>query len=322
MVVWAVLTVAFLIQHALPADPARSIAGPQARPSDVEKIRQKLGLDRPLLSQYAVYFRRLVHFGAPVVDPKDPEHRSCSPAGRVHFDLGMSYQRRKPVLKLLLDRLPRTALLAVVAIALQVVLGATAGIVAALRRGTWLDRGSIVLTLVGISTPTFVTGVLLQYWLAHRWHLVPLDGWGATTGEHAACLVLPALTLGVFGASYYARFVRDEMIVVLQQDYIRTAKAKGLAPWRVVLFHGVRNALMPLVTVIGMDLGALLGGAVVTEKLFRWPGLGALSVDAVIDRDVPVVMGIVLLSSIAMVVSSMLVDGAYALLDPRTRRGS
>jgi len=319
VVIWIVLTTAFLIHHALPSDPARSIAGPQARPADVERIRTRLGLDRPLSVQYLAFFRRLLHAGPSTIAPKDPAHGSCSNLGPVHVDLGMSFQKRKPVAKLIGERIPRTALLAVTAVGIQVLAGALAGIIAALRRGRLLDHGVIGLTLLGVSTPTFITGLLLQYWFAYRWRLLPLDGWGRTVPEHAASLVLPALTLGIFGASYYARFVRDEMIVQLGQDYVRTARAMGLPRWRVVLTHALRNALMPLVTVVGMDLGALLGGAIVTEKLFRWPGLGALSVDAVLDRDGPVVMGIVLVASLAVVVSNLVVDLLYAVLDPRVR---
>lgn len=319
VVIWIVLTTAFLIHHVLPSDPARAVAGPQARPADVERIRKRLGLDQPLRTQYATFFRRLVHVGPASPPPKDPEHASCSAWGRLHLDLGMSFQKRKPVAKLLGERLPRTALLALAAIGVQILIGVTAGVIAAIKRGRLLDHGMIAMTLIGVSTPTFITGLVLQYWFAYRWRLLPLDGWGSTVAEHAACMVLPALTLGLFGASFYARFVRDEMLGQLRQDYVRTARAKGAAGWRVVLLHALRNALMPLVTVVGMDLGALLGGAIVTEKLFRWPGLGALSVDAVVDRDGPVVMGIVLVATLAVVLTNVLVDALYAVLDPRLR---
>jgi peptide/nickel transport system permease protein len=318
-VVWLVLTATFLMHHVLPSDPARAVAGPQARPTDVERIRHRLGLDRPLGAQYARFFGRLLHLGPSSPAAKDPEHGSCSAFGPVHVDLGMSFQRRKPVGKLLGERLPRTALLAVAAVGVQVWLGVLAGVIAALRRGKMLDHGLIVLTLVGVSTPTFITGLLLQYWFAYRFKLLPLDGWGNSVGEHAASLVLPALTLGLFGASFYARFVRDEMIGQMNRDYVRAATARGLSRWRVVLLHAMRNALVPLVTIVGMDLGALLGGAIVTEKLFRWPGIGALAVDAVVDRDGPVVMGIVLVATLAVVVMNVVVDALYAVLDPRTR---
>src|SRR5690606_31433681 len=149
--------------------------------------------------------------------------------------------------------------------------------------------------------------------------ILPLDGFGRNWTEHLACVVLPALTLGIFGAAYYTRLVRDEMIGLLKQDYVRTARAKGAGEGRVILGHALRNALMPLVTVIGLDFGALVGGAIVTEKLFRWPGLGQLSIDAVFDRDGPVILGTVIVASTAIVVANILVDLSYALLDPRVR---
>ena len=299
LVVWLVLTVTFVAQHALPSDPARAMAGPQARPADVARIRTQLGLDRPIWTQYASYMGRLVR-----------------------GDLGVSYQQRSPVAKILAKRLPNTAMLAVAAIFLQVLLGSAAGVVAALRRGKWLDHGTIAVTLIGISAPTFLTGLVLQYWFAYRLHVLPLDGFGTTVPEQLRALILPAVTLGTFGAAFYARFVRDEMLGIFGQDYMRTAMAKGLPRWRVVIVHGLRNALVPLLTIVGMDLGAMMGGAVVTEKLFRWPGIGALSVDAVLARDGPVIMGIVLVASGCIVVANLVVDLLYAALDPRVRRAA
>ncbi len=299
VVIWAVLTITFLVHHALPSDPARAMAGPQARPSEVDRIRKQLKLDRPLPVQYVEYFKRLSR-----------------------GDLGRSFQFRKPVTAILADRLPRTALLALFAVFVQVGIGAAIGTLAALRRGRALDRGAVALTLVGVSAPTFLTGVLLQYWFAYRWRILPYDGYGNTFAERALSMVMPVITLGMFGAAYYARFVRDEMIVVLSQDFVRSARARGLPRWRVVLVHGFRNALMPLTTVMALDLGALMGGAVVTEKVFRWPGMGSLTVDAVLARDGPVVMGVVLVASLSVVAANLLADIAYGLLDPRLRDGS
>jgi peptide/nickel transport system permease protein len=160
---------------------------------------------------------------------------------------------------------------------------------------------------------------LLQYVFAYRLRWVPIDGFGTTPGEHVASIVLPALTLGIAGAAYYARLVRGDMIDVLRQDFVRTARAKGVSRYGVVAHHALRNALLPLVTVVGLDFGVLMGGAVVTEKLFRWPGLGQLSVDAVFDRDAPVVLGVVIVTSSAIVLANLAVDISYALLDPRVR---
>jgi peptide/nickel transport system permease protein len=322
-VVWAVTTLAFFVNNVLPSDPARMIAGPQARPQDVEKIRKQLGLDRPIVAQYALFMRRLVHV-APGGDAGragvSGEHANCAAFGRVHLDLGRSYVMRRPVCAVLGERLPRTAFLAVAAMIVQLVLGAGAGMLAATKKGTLLDHGAVAATLLGISAPTFVTGLLLQFVLAHKLHLLPIDGFGDTAADHAVSVVLPALTLGMFGAAYYTRLVRDEMIVLLKQDYVRTARAKGVPRWRVVVVHAARNALVPLVTVVALDLGALVGGAIVTETLFRWPGLGALSVSALLDRDGPMILGTVILTSTAIVAANLVADLAYLVLDPRVRR--
>jgi peptide/nickel transport system permease protein len=177
----------------------------------------------------------------------------------------------------------------------------------------------VAITLLGVSAPTFLIGVGLQYLFAFKLHLLPFDGYGQTWLERAAAAVLPALTLGLFGASYYTRLVRDEVISQNGQDYARTALAKGASRLRVLVVHVLRNTLLPLVTVIGLDLGTLVGGAIVTEKLFRWPGLGRLSVDAVVERDGPVILGTVIVASTSIIVANLLVDASYALLDPRSR---
>jgi peptide/nickel transport system permease protein len=315
--IWAVATLAFLLNHGLPADPARAIAGPQARPADVARIRTQLGLDQSVWVQYRLFAGRLVHRAAG--EPSAAGHASCQPIGPLHIDLGVSYQRRKPVIRVIADRFPRTFYLAVAALFVQIAVGVVAGVVAAVRRHSAWDRGAALFALLGISTPTFLIGILLQYVLAYRLRWLPLDGYGMTLAEHVACIVLPALTLGVAGAAYYARLVRGEMIEVLRQDFVRTARAKGVGPARVIVGHALRNALLPLVTVMGLDFGVLLGGAVVTEKLFRWPGIGQLSVDAVFDRDAPVVLGVVILTSSMIVLANLVVDLSYALLDPRVR---
>jgi peptide/nickel transport system permease protein len=314
--IWAVVTLAFLINQSLPADPARAIAGPQARPADVARIRAQLGLDRPITVQYRIFLSRLVHLRD---DGPSEGHASCAALGPVHIDLGISYQVRRPVVDILADRLPRTFFLALVAVAMQTLLGVSVGVLAALKRNTPWDYGAVSLTLVGISAPTFLTGVLLQYFFAYRLRLLPLDGYGLTFGEHAVSIILPALTLALAGAAYYARLVRDDVIGLMKLDFVRTAQAKGVSPLGVVVKHVLRNALLPLVTLIGLDLGTLVGGAIVTEKLFRWPGLGQLSVDAVFDRDAPIVMGTVIVASTAIVMSNLIVDLSYALLDPRVR---
>ena len=199
-------------------------------------------------------------------------------------------------------------------------IGVTAGVVAATKKRKTADRVAVGLSLLGVSAPTFVIGLLLQWLFAFKLRLFPIDGYGETPAEHAASLVLPAITLGVFGAAYYTRIVRDEMIGELSHDYVRTARAKGLSKASVVVRHALRNALMPIVTIFGLEVGTLVGGAIVTESVFRWPGIGSLSVNAMLDRDGPLIMGCVVVTSAAVVLSNLAVDLAYALLDPRIRR--
>ena len=319
-VVWATVSLAFLVNNALPADPARMIAGQQAPPAAVAKIRNDLGLDRPLYVQYARFFGRLVHVGPSTFSPKDPEHGTCGNLGPLHLDLGRSYQQRRPVTTILAERAPRTLLLAFTAAIVQAIIGVAAGVIAAAKKRKAADRVAVSLSLLGVSTPTFVIGLFLQWLFAFELRIFPIDGYGETTAEHALGLVLPAITLGVFGAAYYTRIVRDEMIGELSHDYVRTARAKGLGRAAVVVRHALRNALMPIVTIFGLEVGTLVGGAIVTESVFRWPGIGSLSVDAMLDRDGPLIMGCVVVTSTAVVLSNLAVDLAYALLDPRVRR--
>ncbi len=321
LTIWAVVTLTFLIYSVLPSDPARVMAGPQARPADVARIRKQLGIDQPLTTRYLRYMGNLVSFrSAASLTPDEKKNDTAWQLGPLRIDLGMSYLRRRPVVELLGKALPPTLLLGGLALLIQIVVGAFAGVLAAHRRHTVLDWGTVALTLIGISAPTFLTGLLLQHVLARELRLFPLDGYGATTAAQLRAAVLPALTLGLYGAAYYTRLVRDEMITLLKQDYVRTARAKGQREIVVVLRHALRNALMPLVTVVGLNMGIVVGGAVVTEKIFRWPGIGALSVDAVVERDGPVIMGVVMLFSTVVVLSNLLVDLSYAALDPRVRR--
>jgi peptide/nickel transport system permease protein len=247
-------------------------------------------------------------------------HATCGNLGPLHVDLGRSYQQRRPVVTILVERVPRSLLLAITAALVQALIGVTAGVIAAAKKRRTTDRVTVALSLLGLSAPTFVIGLLLQWLFAFKLRLFPIDGYGATPAEHAVSLVLPAVTLGVFGAAYYTRIVRDEMIGELAHDYVRTARAKGLSMRAVILRHALRNALMPIVTIFGLEVGTLVGGAIVTESIFRWPGLGSLSVDAMLDRDGPLIMGCVVVTATIVVLSTLAVDLAYAVLDPRTRR--
>jgi peptide/nickel transport system permease protein len=320
-VVWAVVSIAFAVNVLLPGDPAQMVAGPQARPADVARIHEQLGLDRPPAVQYARFWARLAHIGPRATDG---EHATCAvvlPLGHsaLHVDFGKSFQMRQPVVEVIAVRMPRTLMLAAAGVLIQLLLGVSTGVLAALGRGTWVDRLTVGASLLGISAPTFLIALLLQVILARELRWLPLDGYGTTFGEHARCLVLPALTLGIYGAAYYTRLVRDEMRVLLEADWVRTARAKGLGPARVVARHALRNALVPIVTAVGLDFGALMGGAIVTETVFRWPGLGELSVKAMLDRDGPVILACVIVTSIAIVGTNVAVDLVYGVLDPRIR---
>jgi peptide/nickel transport system permease protein len=311
------VTLTFVASSLLPSDPAKMVAGPQARPQDVVRIRKELGLDRSAPVRYALFMKRLVHVSR--ASDTEPEHKTCATLSVLHLDLGKSYQQRRAVVTILGERLPRTLALALVAVALQVAFGVTSGALAARKKGSWFDTAAVSTSLVGISAPTFILGLALQWLFAVRLGVLPLDGFGQTFADHAQAIVLPALTLGIFGAAYYTRLVRDEMRTELAHDYVRTARAKGMSEMG-VLRHALANVAVPLVTIVALDLGTLVGGAIVTESLFRWPGLGSLSVTAILDRDGPLVQGCVIVTSAAVVLANMIADGLYRVLDPRTRR--
>ena len=328
-VVWAAVSLAFAINELLPGDPARMVAGVQARPADVARIRVKLGLGRPPIVRYALFWHRLVHIGPRTVDPQSDAHATCGVVaafGRsaIHVDFGKSFQLHEAVVDVIAVRLPRTVALAVAGVGLSVLFGVVSGTFAAIRQRSWIDRLLVSTSLLGISAPTFIIGLALQYVLARHLRWLPIDGFGSGLAEHARCLVMPALTLGIYGAAYYTRLVRDEMCRLLGSAWVRTARAKGLAPHRVVIRHALRNAAVPIVTSIGLDFGAMMGGAIVTETVFRWPGLGDLSVHATLDRDGPVLCGCLVVTAVAVVLANVIVDMTYPILDPRTtdRRAS
>jgi len=324
-VVWATVTLAFLVNYALPSDPARMVAGPQARPQDVARIRADLGLDRSLTVQYARFLGRLVHLGPSGESAPDPkgankEHATCAAlVWRFHVDLGKSYQQRRPVVTILAERIPRTLLLAIAAAIVQIAFGVTAGVIAAARKRTAIDHLAVSASLLGISAPTFVIGLFFQWLFAYRLRLLPLDGYGDTFGDHVASVVLPALTLGVFGAAYYTRMVRDEMIGQLGQDYVRTAFAKGLPEGRVVYVHALRNSLIPLLVGIGHALGLLFAGSFLIEKTCNINGFGLLGYTSLVERDYPVLMGVLVFLEIIGLFGNIISDIILALVDPRVR---
>jgi peptide/nickel transport system permease protein len=280
----------FAVAYVIPSDPARTVAGPKADPQTLATIRRELGLDQALPVQYVRYLGRLVH-----------------------GDFGRSYLTRQRVLDAILERLPATALLALASLIPSALIGIGVGCLTARAPGSATDLSVLVGSLVMLSVPPFWMGLLLLYFLAYRLQLFPLGGFGA------ANIVLPAAALGLGNAAYYARLLHTNLRDVLEQEYIRTALAKGLAPLRVYGKHALRNALIPLTTLLGLDLAGLLSGVVLTETVFNWPGLGRLAVDAVFNQDIPLIMGTVLFSALLVVAANVVVDCLYLLIDPRIR---
>jgi len=295
-VLFGITLLVFLLNAAALGDPARAAMGQRADPEALERLRREYALDRPLPVQYATWLGRLAR-----------------------GDLGTSLREQRPVTEVLAERLPATVRLALAATLVAVVLGVAAGALAAVRPGSALDHALMGAAVLGISTPVFWLGMMLALVFAVTLGWLPVSGYG---GGSLAHLVLPALTLGALHTGTVARMTRSSLLEVVRQDYVQTARAKGL-PERVVLGkHALRNALIPVVTVIGIGLADLLVGAPLTETVFAWPGLGRLLVAAVGQRDLPVVMGAVLVFALVYVVGNLLVDLAYLLIDPRTRRAA
>jgi peptide/nickel transport system permease protein len=294
--VWFVVTATFVMTAAIPADPAAALLGPHATEDALARVRAHYCLDRGIVQQYGCWLDRVAH-----------------------GDLGDSYRSKRPVTAIIADRIWPTAQLALAAIVLQLVLGVPLGIIAATRRGRWPDLAANLVGLVGQSAPPFFVGTVLLYLLAYRWGWFPLSGYGGPGWDRLAHLVLPAMTLAAVGVAYYARVLRSELVDVLREDYVRTARAKGLPERAVIGRHALRNALGPLVALIGLDLGVLLGGAVVIEVIFAWPGLGREILQATLEVDIPLIIGVVLITAVAIAIANLLVDLAAPWLDPRLR---
>ena len=291
IVVLGVSCLVFLLIHLVPGDPVEVMLGESSQPADREALRHALGLDRPVHIQLTHYLQ-----------------------GLMHFDLGVSLHSQRPIADVLIERIPATVELATAGLLVAVVIAFPLGILAAIRKDTVWDSGAMTFSLLGISIPHFWMGPLLilvfSLWL----------GWFPVSGrEGIASLVLPALTLGTALAAILSRMIRASLLEVLNEDYIRTARAKGLSESAVILRHALRNALLPVITLMGMQLGALLGGAVITETVFSWPGIGQLTIEAIQRRDYPVVQACVLLISVTYVVVNTLTEFVYAGLDPRIR---
>ena len=291
LILLGVSFITFVLLYVLPADPVRQIAGRSATAETVENIRRELGLDQPFLVQYGRYLM-----------------------GLVQGDLGRSYLQKTEVAELVASRLPATLLLMLGAIVAELVLGLTIGIIAALKRGTVLDQTLMMTSFVTVSAPQFVVGLLLLYVFAVKLGWFPIGGYG-TFGH----LVLPGLTLGILGSGWYSRMMRSSMIEVLRADYIRTARAKGLTRLRVVLGHALPNAILPVIAMIGIDIGIFMGGIVVVESVFGWPGIGQLAWQAIQRVDIPIIMGVTLVSALAIVLGNLLADLVAPLIDPRIK---
>ena len=283
--------ITFVILYLLPADPVRQIAGRSATPATVESIRQQLGLDQPFVVQYWRYLANLLS-----------------------GDLGRSYIQRSQVTDLIVSRLPASLLLMVGAILCELAIGLTMGLVAAVKRGSATDQVLMVGSFVGVSAPQFVVGLLLLYVFAVKLGWFPIGGYG--TWRH---LVLPSLTLGILGAGWYSRMMRSSMVDVLRQDYIRTARAKGLARGTILLRHALPNAILPVIAMIGIDIGLFMGGIVVVESVFGWPGIGQLAWQAIQRVDIPIIMGVTLVSACAIVLGNLLADIIVPFIDPRIK---
>jgi ABC-type dipeptide/oligopeptide/nickel transport system permease component len=295
-VLFGVTLLVFAMTWVTPGDPVIALLGESAQGISQEArddLRRELGLDRPWPAQYLTYV-----------------------GGLVRGDFGTSIRSRRPVLREVADRLPATAELALAALAIAVAVGVTLGVLAAVYQRTWIDAVAIAVALVGVSVPVFWSGFLLMLVFALELNWLPASGRG--TWQH---LVLPAVTVGVSSAAFIARITRGAVLETLAQDYVRTAHAKGLAARRVIVRHALRNALLPIVTVVGLQLGGLLGGAVLTETVFAWPGVGRMLVDAIVARDLPLVQGAVLVVSVLFILVNLAVDLSYAAINPKVRYG-
>lgn len=291
LILLGVAAITFVLLYALPADPARMLAGRSATAQTVASIRHELGLDQPLLVQFWHYL-----------------------SGILQGDLGRSYAQKTEVWALIAARLPATLLLMAAGIFVEVVLGVTFGTIAAINRGSFVDRLVMTASFVGVSAPQFVAALLLLYLFAVTLGWFPMSGYG--TFAH---IVLPAATLGILGAGWYARMVRSAMIDVLNQDYVRTARAKGLSSARIIFRHALPNAILPIIAMIGIDIGQFMGGVVVVEAVYGWPGIGQLAWQAIQQVDIPIIMGVTLTSALAIVVGNLLADLIAPVIDPRIR---
>lgn len=287
-----VVTIVFLmLRIGLPGDPAQIMAGDRATPELIEQVRKNLGLDRPIYEQYFIFLRNAMQ-----------------------GDLGRSVKFREPVLDVILKAFPFTIILTLSSISIGTIIGVLVGVITALKRGTWIDNLATVLVVFLYSVPTFWLGLMLILVFSVNLRLLPVQGAG--TFQH---FILPTLNLAVGQIALIARLTRSGMIEVLNADHVRTARSKGLPEYLVIFRHTLKNVLIPIVTIVGLSFGALLGGAIITETIFGLPGVGSLAIDAILNRDYPMIQGTVLLVAITFIFVNLVVDILYAFIDPRIR---
>ncbi|MBX8812554.1 ABC transporter permease (plasmid) [Pseudochrobactrum algeriensis] len=291
LILLGVSFITFVLLYVLPADPVRQIAGRSATAETVASIRQQLGLDQPFIVQYGDYLWNLLN-----------------------GNLGRSYLQKTEVTDLILSRLPATLQLLVAAIICELLIGLPLGIVAALNRGKLLDNALMLTSFMTVSAPQFVVALLLLFVFAVTLGWFPIGGYGSFSH-----IVLPALTLGILGSGWYSRIVRSSMIDVLRADFIRTARAKGLGRSRVIFGHALPNAILPIIAMIGIDIGMFMSGIVVVESVFGWPGIGQLAWQAIQRVDIPIIMGVTLVSACGIVLGNLIADLISPLIDPRIK---
>lgn len=302
VVLWVITVVTFLVINVAPGGPG-AVMRMETTAEQREALIRQLGLDQPLHLRYVQWL-----------------------AAAARGDFGVSMNSREPVLPLVLERLGNTAVLAAATLALSLVAGLALGIAAALRRNSWIDHAATLVSTLGVSVPDFWFGILLIMLLSVRWNLLPSGGM-ATVGEGFSLadrlrhLIMPAFVLMLVILPNIVRFMRSSLLEVLHQDFIRTARAKGAGPWRVVMRHALRNALIPVLTMLGLLVPALLGGSVIAESVFAWPGMGRLAVEAAMGRDYPVIMAVTVVAGVVVVLTNLAVDLAYSIVDPRIRHG-
>ena len=292
-VLFGILLVAFTLLYLIPGDPALAVAGPRADEVTLNQIRKDMGLDKPLFERFANYALKV-----------------CK------GDLGRSVISKKPVMESLIEKFPYTLTLTVIAMFISITVGIFMGIIGAIFKGSFIDRLCTFLSVTGISVPVFLSGLLLSYAFIIKLHLFPSITYGKI---RFVAFILPAFTLGIRSAAFLARIVRSSMIEVLNKDFIRTAKAKGLSFKRILFRHGLVNALIPIITVIGLDLSSYLNGSVIVETIFGLPGIGRYAMDAISQRDYPVVQGVILIGSFVFIFVNLVIDLIYAWINPKVR---